>query len=282
MQNLINFRPMAMLVLTAGLLFQGLYGQQEKPAGVVPETQALVEEIRADLQAGKVTEEALSGVLQKIDELYARYADQKTEEVARVLLLKVVLYAEIIHNEEAAVATLGRIVKDMPGTPMAEKAGKIIEGLEIQNSLVPGKVFPGFAKNDLDGNPLSIEAYRGKVVLVDFWATWCSPCVASIPDILKIYQAQHDKGFDIIGISLDNSREDLEGFIDENKMSWRQYFDGRGWNNELAQRYGIHSIPSTFLLDRNGVIIGRDLESRELASAVAKAISAVSGSQVNP
>jgi hypothetical protein len=92
--------------------------------------------------------------------------------------------------------------------------------------------------------------------------------------VTAIYRTYHGQGFDIIGISLDDDRNALVNFIQARGMAWPQYFDGQGWDNKLAKKYGVHSIPMTYLLDRHGVIIGKELRGEELSDAVVKALAA--------
>lgn len=142
-----------------------------------------------------------------------------------------------------------------------------------QVTLSSGMKFPDFAEKDLAGKPLSVSGLKGKVVLVDFWATWCPPCRAEIPNVVKAHEKHHAAGFEVIGISLDSDRAKLEGFLKAQKMTWPQYFDGAGWNNKLAKKYGVNSIPATYLLDREGKIIASDLRGEALEAAVAKALA---------
>ena len=125
----------------------------------------------------------------------------------------------------------------------------------------------------LAGSSLSPEDYRGRVTLIDFWATWCPPCRAELPNVINIYNTEHAKGFDIIGVSLDQDRASVLDFIREQGMPWEQYFDGQGWQNQLAVKYSVNSIPMTYLLDTHGIIIGKDLRGEELENAVAKALA---------
>jgi len=118
-----------------------------------------------------------------------------------------------------------------------------------------------------------VSAYRGKVTMVDFWATWCGPCRGELPNVIATYQKYHNLGFDIIGVSLDESRDDLTGFISSNGMAWAQYFDGQGWQNKLARQYQVLSIPMDYLLDRHGIIIGKELRGSALGAAVESALA---------
>jgi len=140
-------------------------------------------------------------------------------------------------------------------------------------NLAEGSKFPDFDVKDTAGKPLSIASLKGKVVLVDFWATWCPPCRAEVPNVVKTYEKYHPKGFEIIGVSLDQDQTRLTNFTKQQKMTWQQYFDGKGWGNKLATKYGVQSIPATFLLDGEGKIIAKDLRGEDLDQAVSKALA---------
>ena len=135
-----------------------------------------------------------------------------------------------------------------------------------------GKPLVELKFTSLKGKQIDISQYKGKVVLVDFWAIWCGPCIGELPNVKNTYNKYHDDGFEIIGISLDKDRERMENFIQKNDMPWPQYFDGKGWKNEIAVRFDIHSIPSTFLLDREGIVRYVNLRGSALERAVADMI----------
>lgn len=134
----------------------------------------------------------------------------------------------------------------------------------------------------IDGRAVDMKNYRGKVVLIDFWATWCGPCKAEIPNIKKVYAEYHDKGFEIIGIALENAaikpddsaeqvaakhekaKKILNDFTAKTEMPWPQYYDGKYWKNDISTRFGIASIPAMFLIDQQGRIVSTEARGQKL------------------
>ena len=119
----------------------------------------------------------------------------------------------------------------------------------------------------LNGKPFDQKTLAGKVVLVDFWATWCGPCVAEIPNVLEQYEKYHKDGFEVVGISLDQEREALEKFVTEQKLPWPILFEepkGDGWQHPLATFYGISGIPTVVLIGRDGKVITLDARGEKL------------------
>ena len=243
------------------------------------ELKALVSKIQDKLHEGKKTEAELTPELKEFDALIEKHKAEKTDDTAQILLMKAMLYLEVFDDSKTGVALVKELKTDYPDTKAGKNADAILANIQqqeaakkIQSELVAGAKFPEFDEKDLEGKPLSPSRLKGKVVLIDFWATWCGPCVMELPNVLKTYEKHHEKGFEIIGVSLDQDQERLKNFLKQKNVTWQQYFDGKGWENKLAQKYGIQSIPATFLLDGEGKIIGRDLRGEALEQAVAKAL----------
>lgn len=121
-----------------------------------------------------------------------------------------------------------------------------------------------FALNDSTGNPIAISSFKGKILLIDFWASWCGPCRIENPNVVRLYNDYKDKGFEIIGVSFDQSKSKWIEAIHQDKLTWPHVSDLKGWQSHAAKLYSIQAIPSTLLLDRDGIIIAKDLRGEAL------------------
>lgn len=151
---------------------------------------------------------------------------------------------------------------------------QVKEEVMTQELTSEGKPYIDFTMNDIDGKPHKLSEYvgKGKYVLLDFWASWCGPCRAEMPNVKKVYETYKDKGFDIVGISLDSNKAAWQKGIADLGITWHQLSDLKGWRNAGAAKYGVRAIPATFLLDPKGKIIGKDLRGEELGQKLAEVL----------
>jgi thiol-disulfide isomerase/thioredoxin len=139
----------------------------------------------------------------------------------------------------------------------------------LENTQI-GKRFTEITQNDTTGNPLSIGNVKGEFVLIDFWASWCGPCRQANPDLVKLYREFSPKGFEIVGVSLDQKEDSWKKAIVADSLTWPQMSDLQGWQNAGAAAYAIRSIPQSILLDNQGFIIRKNLTPAELRKFLTK------------
>lgn len=141
---------------------------------------------------------------------------------------------------------------------------KLEQQVKLASGFLPGAVAPDFTAKTPEGEAFSLSELRGKVVLVDFWASWCGPCRRDNPHVVKLYKKYKDQGFDVLGVSLDKTKSKWVAAIEKDGLEWNHISDLKGWQNEIAKMYSVTSIPHTVLLDREGRIIGRKLRGPAL------------------
>ncbi|GAA4369194.1 TlpA disulfide reductase family protein [Hymenobacter saemangeumensis] len=159
----------------------------------------------------------------------------------------------------------------LKNSPPGRMYGDLVKGLK---AVAIGAQAPAFTQTTPDGKSVSLADYRGKYVLIDFWASWCGPCRQETPALTKVYNEFKGQKFDVLGVSLDNekTREKWVQAIQDDKMAWSQVSDLRGWQNEAARLYGVQGIPQNFLVDPDGKIVASGLHGDELATTLARFI----------
>jgi peroxiredoxin len=143
-----------------------------------------------------------------------------------------------------------------------------------ENSLAIGTLAPDFTLPTPEGKPLALSSFKGKVVLVDFWASWCGPCRKENPNVVAMYKKYHAKGFEIFGVSLDDNKEKWMKAVEADGLIWNHVSDLRAWENAAAKLYGVTSIPFALLLDKEGKIVAKDLRGKELDAKIAETLAA--------
>lgn len=152
---------------------------------------------------------------------------------------------------------------------MGKKLGK---HLEIMAKTAVGQPALAFTQNDVNGKPVSLSDFKGKYVLVDFWASWCGPCRAENPNVVKAYNQYKNKNFAILGVSLDQDSTAWTKAIAQDHLTWTEVSDLQGWKNAAAQEYGVNAIPANYLVDPNGVIIAHNLRGNALENKLAEVL----------
>ena len=139
---------------------------------------------------------------------------------------------------------------------------------QVNAQIRQGYDAPDIALPTVNGDSIRLSSLKGKVVLLDFWASWCGPCRSSNKQLTKIYPKYKDKGFEIFSVSLDVDKEKWKNAIKKDKITWLQVNDGGGWEAQTAIKWNINAIPTSYLVDKNGKLVAMDLEGKELEKAL--------------
>ena len=181
-------------------------------------------------------------------------------------------YNKLINHPKYGERSYAQLAKNMLEKDKASRKGELPKPPGASSTPISeliGKPAPDFLVTDLKGEELTLEKYRGQVVLLDFWATWCGPCIREMPNVKRTYEKYKDQKFQIIAISLDRSQQPLEAFIEREGLAWVHYWDK---SQKITNQYGVRGIPSTFLLDGEGVIRKTNLRGHSLETAVAELV----------
>ena len=163
--------------------------------------------------------------------------------------------ARFLNDDLEKAATMARDLSSSPAPDsIKESARNLLQMIERVGKPV------SIQFTDLNGNEVNLTKLQGRVVLVDFWATWCTLCMEEMPKVVQVYQDLHAKGFEVVGLSFDSDRAVLGKALEKQKMTWPQFFDGAGWDNKFAKEYDITALPVMWLIDKQGVL--REVNAR--------------------
>ena len=157
-----------------------------------------------------------------------------------------------------------------PNAQASVPGKKIADRIQKMAAVAVGQVAPDFTLETPDGKQLSMHSIKGKVKLIDFWASWCGPCRGENPNVVKVYNEYHPKGLEILSVSLDNNKEKWVEAIEKDGLTWNHVSDLKGWQSAAAQLYGVNGIPHLIVLDENNVIIAKNLRGEKLREKIAE------------
>lgn len=219
-----------------------------------------------DTAIAKAAEQKYNEIDSTVTAVVRKYIESNPTKLTAGKLLYDHQYSFDEADQAKFIETADSTFKSAPGI------NRLIDRLEILKNVAVGKKFADFELPNLKGENHKLSEYvgNGKVMLIDFWASWCPPCRAEMPNLVALHKQYKSKGFDIVGISLDSDKAAWEKGISDLKITWPQLSDLKGWKNSGAALYAVNSIPHTILVDKDGTILAKNLHGDELKAKLAE------------
>lgn len=200
-------------------------------------------------------------IMKELSQPVVEFAQENKDNLAGFYAMVTVFSVDPVANEEAVIAFVDEVKDEFPDNADVQSFAAHVEKIK---PLSIGQVAPDFTSTTPEGEEVKLSDFRGKYVLLDFWAAWCAPCRDENPNIVAEYHAYKDKGFTVLGVSLDRDREAWLKAIEDDQLAWTQVSDLKMWQSNVAHQYNINAIPASFMLDPEGKIIGKNLRGPAL------------------
>ncbi|MFA5575515.1 MAG: TlpA disulfide reductase family protein [Brumimicrobium sp.] len=226
--------------------------------------------LEANPQNQRAIQQAFTPIFQTYQQQRETFIKQNLNSPA---LFAVISTLNFENDFETFQMIVGNLEKSFGASPTIQKLSSEFNAAKEQyrknDPLAYGNIPPEIELPNPDGKIMKLSDYRGKVVLLDFWAAWCGPCRRENPNVVNLYKQYHDQGFDVFSVSLDRTKEQWLKAIEQDGLVWEGHVsDLKYWQSEPAKEYGVRSIPFTILLDREGKIIGKNLRGQQLADTL--------------
>ena len=245
------------------------FNEIQKP--FVERSKTLYQEYQQAMQEKKKeVADSVEGVYMKMEEEKGKKNEEfvkanSTKEATAFLAIRM-LNGKEVDEMEAIYNGFAENVKN-------STYGKMIkEKMDVLKKVAIGQPAPDFTLNTPEDQPLSLSSFKGKVVVIDFWASWCGPCRRENPHMVELYNEVHDKGVEFLGVSLDKDKAAWLKAIEADGLTWNHVSDLKYWNSEAAKMYGINGIPATVVIDREGKIVAKRVFGEELKAAIEKVL----------
>jgi peroxiredoxin len=214
---------------------------------------------KKDTAAMKKLEASYDALEAEEKKIESDFLEKNTASPIALYVLNQVAGYELKPNEVSPL--FRKLSKEAKNSPSGKEFAK---RLESARKTAVGESAIDFSQADANGKDISLASFRGKYVLVDFWASWCGPCRAENPNVVKAYDKFKSKGFEILGVSLDDKKDKWLAAVDADKLTWQHVSDLKGWKNAAAELYGVRAIPQNVLIDPKGKIIAKNLRGEDL------------------